>query len=81
MSEKGLFKLRYKEGMPGSLLLANKTFNHPLMSLMYFDGKLYLRSETIKPAPFVMIDPDTLEEIKLPEHLKFEPQEGETRSL
>jgi len=67
----------------GSLVLANvnETYDSSTMSLMYLEGKLYLRSDAIKPAPFVMIDPETLEEIKMSEDLKFEPKEGETMSL
>jgi hypothetical protein len=67
--------------MPGSLIMANTSYNHPKMSLMYMNGMLYLRSESIKPAPFVMINPSTFEEVKFPEELNFEPKEGETRSL
>jgi hypothetical protein len=48
---------------------------------MLLDGKLYFRHVDIKPAPFVLIDRDTLEEVKLDEELKFEPKEGQKESL
>ena len=34
------------------------------MSLLYLNGKLYLRADSIKPKPFVSVNPNTLEEEK-----------------
>lgn len=34
------------------------------VSLLYLNGKLYLRADSIKPKPFVSINPNTLEEEK-----------------
>ena len=32
--------------------------------MVFMNGKIYFRSEEMKPKPFVTIDPDTLEEMK-----------------
>lgn len=34
------------------------------VSLLYLNNKLYCRSESLKPRPFVVLDPTTLEEEK-----------------
>lgn len=34
------------------------------VALLYLNGKLYCRAESIKPKPFVVINPSTLEEEK-----------------
>lgn len=38
--------------------------NGEQVSLLYLNDKLYCRSESIKPKPFVVINPKTLEEEK-----------------
>ena len=34
------------------------------MSLVHLNGKLYCRAESMKPRPFAILDPQTLEEVK-----------------
>ena len=43
---------------------------------MIYNQKIYLRHEEIKPAPFIIIDPETLKEIKT--ELKFDEKEDKT---
>jgi hypothetical protein len=44
------------------------------VSLLYFNNKLYLRSESLKPKPFVIVNPITLEEEKEEFELEKEDQ-------
>jgi hypothetical protein len=48
---------------------------------MLLNGQLYMRHEDIKPAPFVLIDKNTLQEVKMEPEINFEPKEGEKQSL
>ena len=43
---------------------------------MIYNQKIYLRHEEIKPAPFIIIDPETLKEIKF--ELNFDEKEDKT---
>lgn len=45
--------------------------------MLYLNGKLYLRSESIKPKPFVCVNPNTLEE----EKDEFELEKDEDKNL
>lgn len=44
---------------------------------MYLNGKLYLRADSIKPKPFVSVNPNTLEE----EKDEFELQKDDDQNL
>lgn len=44
------------------------------MSLLYLNGKLYCRADSIKPKPFVLLNPQTLEEQKEEFELEKEDQ-------
>ena len=83
VEDRGLVKLSTGShgGMPGRIMARNSELSSDRGSLMLLDGKLYFRHPGIKPAPFVLIDRDTLEEVKLDEELKFEPKEGQIQSL
>jgi hypothetical protein len=83
ISGTGLVKLQTgtRGGMPGRVVAMNPDLNKPEASLMLLDGQLYLRHSEIKPAPFVRINKRTLQVIKMEPELKFEPKEGETRSI
>lgn len=48
---------------------------------MLFQGKLYIRYKELAPAPFVMVDKDTLEVIKMDPEQTFEPKEGDNHSI
>jgi len=80
---RGLVKLATGShgGMPGRIMARNSELDKAKGSLMLLDGKLYFRHEGIKPAPFVLVDRDTLEEVKMDPELKFEPKEGQIQSL
>jgi len=67
--------------MPVTVVAVNKDLDKPNASLMLLGGKLYLRHSDIKPVPFVIINKETLEEVKQEPELKYEPKEGETRSI
>ena len=41
---------------------------------MLFEGKIYMRSSDYKPAPFVTIECETLQEVKIEPELKFDEQ-------
>ena len=43
---------------------------------MIYNQKIYLRHEEIKPSPFIIIDPETLKEIKF--ELNFDEKEDKT---
>ena len=42
----------------------NEHLSGEQVSLVYLNGKLYCRAESMKPKPFVALSPETLEEIK-----------------
>jgi hypothetical protein len=46
--------------MPGRVIEVNKDLGKEKASLMLLNGQLYMRHEDIKPAPFVLIDKNTL---------------------
>ena len=48
------------------------------VSLMFLNGKLYCRSSEVKPAPFVLLNPVTLEEEKTEEKEDEVDKEGQT---
>lgn len=54
-------------------------------SMMLLDDKLYIRHSKVKegekPVPFVVVDKNSLKEIKLDPELSFEPKEGDNHSL
>lgn len=85
--EKGLFKLsKGAEGkMPGQIEAFNADFAKSDSSMMIFDGKIFIRYKELKdrspPVPFVMVDKNTLKEIKMDPELKFEPKEEDNHSL
>lgn len=62
--------------MPGRVVLSNPQLDKPKSSLMIFNNKIYFRHEEIRPAPFVLIDPETLKEIK--SELVFDEKEEKT---
>ena len=62
--------------MAGRVILINPEFVKSKSSLMIYNQKIYLRHEEIKPAPFIIIDPETLKEIKT--ELKFDEKEDKT---
>lgn len=65
LNGKGLVKFTTgQDRMAGRVVLSNPEFDKPKSSLMIYNQKIYLRHEEIKPAPFVIIDPETLKEIK-----------------
>jgi len=78
LSGRGLVKLSTgaQGGMPGRVEAVNPEFDKPNGSLMLYKGKLYLRHEELKPAPFLTIDPETLQEVKMEPELKFEAKDG-----
>lgn len=47
--------------MAGKIIEDNKEFEKPECSMMMFDGKLFIRHKELAPAPFVMVDPKTLQ--------------------
>lgn len=67
--------------MAGRVESINPDFAKSKASMMLFEDKLYLRYEDLKPAPFVTVDKETLQVVKMDPELKFEPKEGETQSL
>jgi hypothetical protein len=83
ISGRGLVKLQTGSlgGMPGRVVAVNAELDKPSASLMLLKGQLYLRHADIKPAPFMIIDKETLQEVKQEPELKFEPEEGKTRSI
>lgn len=62
ISGRGLVKLQTgsQGGMPGRVVAVNAELNKPSASLMLLGGQLYLRHADIKPAPFMIIDKETL---------------------
>jgi hypothetical protein len=48
--------------------------------MMIFDGKIYIRNEKFKPEPFIVVDKDSLQEIKKGQ-VDFQPKEGQNQSL
>lgn len=50
--------------MAGKIIEDNKDFEKQEASMMLFDGKLYIRHKDLAPAPFVIVDTNTLQEIK-----------------
>jgi hypothetical protein len=62
--------------LAGRVVLSNPDFDKPKSSLMIYNHKIYLRHEEIKPAPFIIIDPETLKEIKF--ELNFDDKEEKT---
>lgn len=67
--------------MAGRLIEDNKDYEKPDASMMMFDGKLYIRHKELAPAPFVIVDPVTLQEIKQDPEQKYEPKEGDNHSI
>jgi len=66
---------------PGTVIAVNSELDGDKASMMLFGGKLYMRHEGIKPAGFMIIDKETLLEIKQEPELNFDPKEGQTQSL
>jgi hypothetical protein len=60
--------------MPGKILSINSELKPSMHSLMLLKGKLYVRHEDLKPAPFTNINKFTLEIEKLDPELKFEEE-------
>lgn len=61
--------------MPGKIVAINSSLKPSLHSLMLLKGKLYVRHQDLKPAPFVNINRFTLEIEKLDPELKFDENE------
>jgi hypothetical protein len=81
--ERGLFKLSTgtQGKMVGKIEGFNPEFAKEEASMMLFKGKLYIRYKELAPAPFVMVDTNTLKKIEMDPALKFEPKEGDKHSL
>jgi len=67
----GLFKIKIGEdGKNGEVIASNQNFSKTIVSLMYLNGKLYLRAR-VNPTknrikeklPFLVINPETLKVI------------------
>jgi hypothetical protein len=78
MHQEGLGLLKMSTGIQGSMV--GQVFQHKKdylsdqqVSIMYLNGKLYLRAEANKPKPFVRINPETLEEDK--EEIELEKED------
>lgn len=48
---------------------------------MLLDDKLYIRSSSIAPYPFIVVDKNTLKEIEMDPNQDFEPKDGDIHSL
>ena len=77
-SGKGLLKLSTgTDGKtPGNIVAANKDLNGDRSSMMLLNGKIYLRHTDAKPAPFEIIDAETLKVIKSEPEVNYDPKEG-----
>jgi hypothetical protein len=77
-SGKGLLKLSTgTDGKtPGKIVAANKDLNGDRSSMMLLNGKIYLRHTDAKPAPFEIIDAETLKVIKSEPEVNYDPKEG-----
>ena len=62
--------------MPGKIIVMNPSIKPSMHSMMLFRGKIYLRHQDLKPAPFVNVNKYTLEIEKLDPELKFEDEES-----
>jgi len=62
--------------MPGKIVAMNSSLKPSMHSMMLFKGKIYLRHEDIKPAPFVNINRYSLQVEKLDPELKFDEEES-----
>jgi hypothetical protein len=71
----GLVKLSMgvQGGMPGKIMAVNKELDKE-GTIMLFEGKIHMRSQDFKPAPFVTIECETLKEVKIEPELKFDDQ-------
>ena len=80
-SERGLVKAQMTgTACPGNIAAINQEAKGE--SLMLFKGQLYVRNSEDKPLPFKIYDAETLERVEIEEEEKrYEPPEGETRSL
>lgn len=81
--DKGLFKLSVgtQGKMAGKIEAFNADFAKSDASMMLFNDQLYIRHKDLAPAPFVIVDKNTLKEIKQEPELKFEPKEGDHHSI
>ena len=87
----GLLKMSTgsSEHMMGQIFVNNAKYrNEEKVQLMYLNGKLYCRSEQMKPKPFVIVNVATLEEEKeeiemekVDKNLEWKENEDSGRSL
>lgn len=63
--------------MPGKILAFNSEFAKSDASMMLYDDKLHIRYKDLAPSPFVIVDKNTLKEIKPEKEVKYEPKEGD----
>jgi hypothetical protein len=63
---------------PGRIIAVNAEFDKNLASMMQLEDKIYIRHSEIKPAPFTVIDKNTLQEVKIDPEIKFETNQTQT---
>ena len=85
MHQEGLGLLKLGTGSMGQMMgqayRRNADFKSgEQVSLVFVNGKLYCRAESMKPKPFVVVNPETLEEEKDEFELEKEDQNLEWKS-
>lgn len=62
--------------MAGRAFAENADYQRTDVSMMLYDGKLYVRYKELAPEPFIVLDKHTLREVDVDPDQDYEPEEG-----